>query len=199
MEIIPAKKLRGRVTRTLNADGDGFMSRDVEALELTYGGVKGDRHEGMTRKSNSREPWYPRGTEMRNEQQVSIVSVEELAEIAAGMGLEAIDAGWIGANLVFQGIPNLTFLPSRTLLMFEGGVTLRVDGHRGPCRISGGSIAQNIGVEAENHKDSQLAFDFVKCAHMKRGLVTWVEREGVIKPGEEFTARVWEQWIYKHD
>lgn len=197
MKIIPAKKLQGKVARTLNADGDGFVSKDVDALVLSYGGVKGDRHEGITRPSNAREPWYPRGTEMRNEQQVSILSVEELDEIASALSIDKIDAGWIGANLVFEGIPNLTLLPSRTLLMFEGGVTLRVDGYRGPCRHSGGSIAKHVGIEAEDHKNTQLAFDFVKEAYMKRGLVAWVEREGEIKPGESFTARVWEQWIYE--
>lgn len=197
MKIVPAKKLSGRVVRTMNADGDGFVSHDVEALELTYGGVKGDRHEGLTRPSNSREPWYPRGTEMRNEQQVSIVSTEELAVIASGMGVEKVDAGWIGANLVFEGVPNLTFLPPRTLLMFENGVTLRVDGYRGPCRISGGSIAKHVGIQTEDHTRTDMALKFTQAAHMKRGLVAWVEREGVIKPGEEFTARLWDQWIYE--
>lgn len=197
MKIVPAKKLSGRVVRTMNADGDGFVSHDVEALELTYGGVKGDRHEGLTRRSNSREPWYPRGTEMRNEQQVSIVSTEELAVIASGMGVEKVDAGWIGANLVFEGVPNLTFLPPRTLLMFENGVTLRVDGYRGPCRISGGSIAKHVGIQTEDHTRTDMALKFTQAAHMKRGLVAWVEREGVIKPGEEFTARLWDQWNYE--
>ena len=198
MKITPAKKLRGKVTRTLNADGDGFLSRDVDELKLTYGGVAGDRHEGLTRVSNAREPWYPRGTEMRNEQQLSILSEEELFEIADLMKTNHIDAGWIGANLVVEDIPDLSFLPSRTLLIFDGGVTLRVDGYRGPCRISGGSIAKHLGTDAENPKDTDIAFDFVKHASMRRGLVAWVEREGVIKPGEEFTARIWEQWIYDH-
>ncbi len=197
MKSIPARKLRGKVVRALNADGEGFVSQDVDALELSYHGVKGDRHQGLTRPSNVREPWYPRGTEMRNEQQVSIVSVEELADIASNMGIEKVDASWIGANLLFEGIPNLTCLPPRTLLMFEGGVTLRVDGYRGPCRISGGSIAEHVGIKAEDHTRTELALAFKDAAHMKRGLVSWVEREGVIRPGEEFTARIWEQWLYE--
>ncbi|MEL7428687.1 MAG: MOSC domain-containing protein [Pseudomonadota bacterium] len=197
MKIVPAKKLEGKVVRTLASLGGTLVSTDVDALELSYGGVKGDRHEGLTRPSNSREPWYKKGTEMRNEQQVSIVSVEELAEIASDLGVEKIEGGWIGANLVFEGIPNMTRLPPRTLLMFEGGVTLRVDGYRGPCRYSGGSIAAHCGMEAEDHNATAMAFDFVKAAYMKRGLVAWVEREGEIRPGETFTARIWEQWIYE--
>ena len=81
--------------------------------------------------------------------------------------------------------------------MFEGGVTLRVDGYRGPCRISGGSIAKHVGIKAEDHTRTDMALQFREAAHMKRGLVTWVEREGKIEPGETFTARIWEQWIYE--
>ena len=117
--------------------------------------------------------------------------------ISKDMGVEGIDAGWIGANLMLEEIPNLTLLPPRTLLIFDGGVTLRVDGYRGPCRFSGGSVAQHLGSDVENPKDTQIAFDFVKSAHMKRGLVAWVERQGSIKPGEGVTARLWEQWIYE--
>ena len=32
MKTVPAKKLQGKVVRTLSADGDGFVSRDVDAL-----------------------------------------------------------------------------------------------------------------------------------------------------------------------
>ncbi len=197
MKIVPAKKIQGKVTRVLKAQGDDFVSQDVDALELTYGGVKNDYHEGPIRASGAREPWYPRGTEMRNERQLSILSEEELSEIAQTMEIEKVDAGWIGANLVMEGIPNLTYLPPRTLLMFDGGVTIRVDGDNGPCKYAGAEIARNLGETAEELKNTKTALNFVKAAQMKRGLVGWVEREGVIKPGEGFTARIWHQWIYE--
>ncbi len=108
-------------------------------------GIAGDVHAGTTRKSGGREPWYPRGTLMRNERQVSILSAEELALIAENMGLPKVEGGWIGANLVLEGIPDLSFLPPRTLLFFEGGATLRIDGYNAPCRIAGGSIARHVG------------------------------------------------------
>jgi len=196
MKTVPAKKLQGKVTRVMKAAGDDFVSKDIDVLELTYGGIKGDFHEGLTRASGAREPWYQRGTEMRNERQLSILSEEELSEIASGMELETVDPGWIGANLVFEGIPSLSYLPPRTLIMFDNGVTLRIDGYNAPCRYAGGSIAEHIGIKAEDHKNTDVAFDFTKAAHMKRGLVAWVEREGEIRPGDAFTARIWEQWIY---
>ncbi len=196
MKIEPAKKLEGVVSRVLHAGGDNFISAKASSLSVTYDGIVGDYHSGLTRDSGAREPWYPRGTEMRNERQLSILSEEELSEIAHAMSLEIVDPGWIGANLVFSGIPQLSFLPPRTLLMFEGGVTLRVDGYNAPCTDAGGAIAKNIGVEANDFRKTDEAFEFVKAAEMKRGIVAWVEREGEIKAGENFVARIWQQWIY---
>ncbi|MCI0693409.1 hypothetical protein L0337_15565 [candidate division KSB1 bacterium] len=44
----------------------------------------------MTRLSDARTPQYPRGTEIRNDRQVFIVSAEELAQIATAMKLPEI-------------------------------------------------------------------------------------------------------------
>lgn len=215
-QIVPARKLKGRVADVLKASGRDFVSTPIEALELTYDGIAGDFHAGQTRASGSREPWYKRGTEMRNERQLSILSREELATIADAMGIVKLEPGWIGANIVLDGIPDMTYLPARTLLFFEGGVTLRIDGHNGPCRIAGGEIARALGASRQggamggtiatmdpetpgedfDWTRTDMALIFVEAAHMRRGLVAWVEREGTIRPGEEVTARIWEQWIY---
>ena len=197
MKIIPAKKLKGRVSQVLQAKGKDFVSESVSSLPLSFGGIVGDFHEGLTRKSGGREPWYQRGTKMRNERQLSILSEEELVEIASGMNLDVVEAGWIGASLVFEGIPNLSYLPPRTLIMFENGTTLRVDGYNAPCRLSGGSISKYIGEEADDHTRTDTALKFKDAAYMKRGLVAWVECEGEIRTGDEFTARIWEQWNYE--
>lgn len=197
MKIIPAKKLKGRVSQVLQAKGKDFVSEPVSSLPLSFGGIVGDFHEGLTRKSGGREPWYQRGTKMRNERQLSILSEEELVEIASGMNLDVVEAGWIGASLVFEGIPNLSYLPPRTLIMFENGTTLRVDGYNAPCRLAGGSISKHIGEEADDHTRTDTALKFKDAAYMKRGLVAWVECEGEIRSGDEFTARIWEQWNYE--
>ena len=100
----PSRTPAGIVTACLIADGGDFVSRPVDALVLDFAGIVGDFHAGMTRKTTSREPWYPRGTEIRNDRQVTIVSPEELAEVAALMELPEIRPGWIGANLVLSGL-----------------------------------------------------------------------------------------------
>lgn len=191
-EIRPARRLKGEVSMLLAALGGDFLTEAVASLEMGYDGIGGDFHAGLTRKSGSREPWYTRGTEMRNERQLSIVASDELAVAAAGMGIDRIEPGWIGANLVIDGIPLLSMLPPRTQLFFEGGVTLRIDGDNGPCRHAGAAIAKNF----PDMDETTVALSFVKAAKRRRGVVAWVEKPGVIRQGEKVTAHIWEQWIY---
>ncbi|MDC9825911.1 MOSC domain-containing protein [Devosia sp. ZB163] len=190
IEELPALALSGQVEGVFVVDSDAVESTVRDEIMLTYAGVVGDRHEGLTRPSNAREPWYPRGTPMRNERQISLLSAEELAEVAATLGLDRLDGGWIGANLVLSGIPHFTSLPPRTLLMFPSGATIRIDGDNGPCRKSGKSIVAHY----PDRRDVEFAF--VQAAMGKRGLVGWVEREGIIRPGDSVKVRVWRQAIY---
>lgn len=203
VETIPRQKVKGVVTATLKAAGADFVSTDVEQLDLTYEGIVGDHHAGHTRLSGAREPWYERGIEMRNERQISILADDELRDIADNLNIEHLKPGWIGANLVIDGIKNLSLLPPRSVLIFEGGVTLRVDGYNGPCRVSGASVAKHLGDGTRStdgvfdSSRSDIALDFSPAARLKRGVVAWVEREGVIRPGEKVVGHVWEQWLYQ--
>jgi len=190
VEFVAPKKKQGNVVDVFAATGESFATQAVNELTLTYEGIPGDRHAGLLRPSGAREPWYERGTEMRNERQLSILSEDELAAVAQDMNIEQLKPEWIGGNIVLSGIANMSLLPPRTLLMFEGGVTIRVDGDNGPCRIAGRAIAAQF----DGRED--LEFAFPKVAKHRRGLVGWVERAGVITPGEGVTARIWEQWIY---
>lgn len=189
MPSLPARQLTARVEGTYVVEGRAVESIPCDPLLLTYAGIVGDRHEGLVRPSGAREPWYPRGTPMRNERQVSILGVEELAAIATTLGIERLDPAWIGANLCLSGIPDLTQLPPRSLLLFPSGATLRVDGDNDPCRKSGKAIAAHVDSRPD------LEFAFVKAAANRRGLVAWVEREGVIRPGDEVKVRTWRQHL----
>ena len=116
---------------------------------------------------------------------------DELRTIARRLNIPEIKSEWIGGNLLLEGIENLTRLPPRTILMFEGGVTLRIDGDNLPCRVSGRSIAAQF----DGREDIEI--EFAKQARDLRGLVAWVEKEGVIEIGESFDARIPAQWIYR--
>ncbi|MBX8785530.1 molybdenum cofactor sulfurase, partial [Ochrobactrum sp. GRS2] len=78
----------------------------------------------MTRRAGGREPWYQRGTVIRNDRELSLISLEELEKIAAAMGLDAIRPEWIGANIVVEGIADFTLLPAGMVLFFDSGLTL---------------------------------------------------------------------------
>jgi hypothetical protein len=192
-EIVPARKLLGKVAAVYVAPFDHFETREGPVLQLGFDGIAGDFHAGMTRRSGGREPWYPRGTEMRNERQLSIVAPDELALVAKGMGLAEVKPGWIGANLLIDGVPRLSMLPAGTKLFFKGGVTLKVDGQNHPCRLAGRSIAEH----ARMADQEAGALQFVKAAKRLRGLVAWVEKPGRIETGEEVSVRVPEQWVYR--
>ena len=109
------------------------------------------------------------------------------------MGIAEIKPEWIGANLVLDGVPRLSMLPSGTLLFFENGVTIKVDAQNGPCKIAGKSIAEHAGMADVD----AAALLFPKVAKRLRGLVAWVEKPGTITPGEAVSVRVPEQWVYR--
>ena len=191
LTVVPGFKVSGKVEgvfRTRSADD--FTTHPVQSLELGLEGIAGDRHAGFTRKSGGREPYYPRGTEMCNERQISILSVEELADLASRMEISDLQAEWIGGNILVSGIRRLSLVPPRTRLVFEGGLVIRVDGTNSPCRIAGAAIAERYP-EREG-----LDLLFPKVARRYRGLVGYIEVPGNASAGETVTAHVPEQWIY---
>jgi hypothetical protein len=192
-EIVPGRKLAGRIAGLYAACGGHFETAPADALDLGFEGIAGDVHAGATRRSSSREPWYARDTEIRNERQLTLVAPDELAIVARAMGIKEVRPEWIGANLLIDGIPHLSMLPAGTLLFCEGGATLKVDAQNGPCRIAGRLVAERAGmadIEAG-------ALMFPKAAKRLRGLVAWVEKPGRIAIGGAVSARVPEQWIYR--
>ncbi|MEM6711088.1 MAG: molybdenum cofactor sulfurase [Pseudomonadota bacterium] len=193
MSIYAAKRFEAFVAGLFASLDGALASQAVESLDLTYEGIAGDRHGGLTRKSGGREPWYKRGTEMRNERQLSIVCAEELAEVAALMELDRLAPEWIGANMVLAGVPSLSKLPPRSLLFFDGGATIKIDGQNAPCRFAGESIAEHF----PDRDGKKLASLFPKQARGKRGLVGWIERPGGIAIGQRVTVQVPEQWIWE--
>lgn len=173
MKII--NKLNGSVLKVLlGLDKVSLVTTAQPQVKVTFAGFEGDRHAGLTMKSDSRTPLYPRGTEIRNVRQVSLVSVEELQEIARRMQLPSIEPEWLGANLLLQGIPDLTMIPPSSRLYFPDDTVLVIDSENNPC-IHPGKVIQGHFPER-----SGLVELFVESARHLRGLVAWVERPGTI-------------------
>ena len=166
-----------KVVEVLTADAAGFATRPVERARLAFGGIEGDRHFGLTRRSCARTPWHKAGTVIANTRQISILSLEECAEIARRLGIARVEPRLIGANLVLEGDPDLTGLAPATRLIFPSGATLFVTEENRPCRYAGQALAEAFG-------EPRLEFEFVRAAQGRRGVVAMVEREGEIATGE---------------
>ncbi len=173
------KYLTGTVTHLLIGQSRQIIeSSKVARVRATFEGLEGDTHRGLTRRSDVRVPHYPRGTIIRNTRQVSILSEEELTEVAARLEIPRILPAWVGANLELRGIPNLTMLPPSTRIFFPDDAVLVVDAENMPCVGPGHAIQ-------EHYPDvPKLAQRFPKAAMHKRGVVGWVEREGFINDGD---------------
>lgn len=160
-------------------------SRPVEALELTFDGPLGEAHAGMTRPSCSRVlGLYPRGTPIRNTRQLSVLSAEELAAIAADMGLPSLDPALVGATLVLTGLPDFSHLPPSSRLLADSGACLTVDMENRPCTLP----ARPIETAHPGYGKG-----FKPAAKGRRGVTAWVEAEGRIALGDRLRLFVPDQ------
>lgn len=193
-QVIPAFKRQGRITAVLTTEGKGqwdFPTHEAGVLAVDHQGIEGNRHRGWTRGADSRVPYLKRGTVIRNTRHLSLVSSEDLAEIASRLDVPRVDGRWIGANLVIEGIERLSFLPRGTRLFSEGGAILIIEDQNAPCRFAGKTVADSC----EGRPDIEL--EFPKVAKGLRGLVASVEHPGTIGAGTSIEARIPAQWIYR--
>lgn len=162
------------------ADRDASLaSTPLSDVMATFAGVAGEEHAGLTRPSCSRVlTQYKRDTPIRNTRQFSIVSAEELADIAAAMGIQALNPAWLGASMVVSGIPDFTHVPPGTRLQTQAGTTLTVDMENQPCHLPAKVI------EAEN------SGAFKSAAKDRRGVTAWVEREGLLRIGDTVSVHI---------
>jgi MOSC domain-containing protein YiiM len=167
---------------------EDLSSSPVSSVAVSYAGIEGESHSGLVRSSCVRvRHQYKQGTEIRNTRQVSIVSVEELAQIADAMGISELKPGWLGANLMVSGIPDFSQIPPSTRMIFASGASLVVDLENSPCKYPGEII--------ERHHEGYGSL-FPAAAVGRRGVTAWVEREGQINTGDSIHLYIPPQRIY---
>jgi hypothetical protein len=174
----------GRVT-----DRDATLAAEpLQEAGITYAGIAGEVHAGVTRPSCSRVvTQYPKGTEIRNVRQLSILSVEELAAIAGTMGVARIDPAWIGASLVLEGIPDLTHLPPSARLQGPDCAALVVDMENRPCHLPARVIDDHV---------EGFGRRFKRAAEGRRGVTAWVECEGRLRVGDMMRLHIPDQPVW---
>lgn len=171
-------------------DPPHLASTPDDAVFASFAGAEGEIHGGLTRPACSRvSEQYKRGTEIRNVRQFSVLSAQELALIAADMGLDVLDPSLLGASLVISGIPDFTHLPPSSRLQADSGATLVVDMVNRPCLLPAKVIE---GVHPGHGKK------FKASAQDRRGVTAWVEREGMLRLGARVRLHVPDQraWDY---
>ena len=162
-----------------------LTSQPTEALDFTFDGPVGELHGGRTRPSCSRvTDQHPKGTEIANVRQISILSAEELAETAFAMGIPEIAPEWIGASIVLRGLPDLTHIPPSSRLQTDTGLTLVVDMENRPCVLPGKVIEQNHPEKGARYKPA---------AQGRRGVTAWVERPGRLVIGDTLRLHIPDQ------
>jgi len=162
-----------------------LMSDPVQSAFASFAGFKGEAHGGLTRASCSRVlTQYPRDTEIRNTRQFSIVSAEELEEVAKDIGVDDFDWRWVGASIVVRGLPDFTHTPPSARLQMPSGATLVVDMENRPCVLPAPYIEADV--EGAGKK-------FKTAAKNKRGITAWVEREGDISVGDPISLHIPDQ------
>ncbi len=173
----------------INKDKNAVVTVRQDSVSAVYGGFDGDaRHTGLTRRSGGREPEYPRGTEIFNSRQVTVIADDELKQIAQALGIEELPPEWLGLNLTATGIVGLTLLPPMTKLLFPEDAVILLTGENTPCEGPGEVIHE--------HHQTIPPNAFQKAAVHKRGATGLIEREGIIKQGDSMKVLLPRQRVY---
>ncbi|OCX65892.1 sulfurase [Thioclava sp. SK-1] len=163
----------------------GFAAAPMTEMELDFEGPILEAHRGHTRPSCSRVlAQHPRGTEISNTRQVTILSAEEMAETAFAMGLPELKPEWVGASIILRGIPDFSHIPPSSRLQAPDGTTLIVDMENRPCVLPGKQIEMEHPGKGARYKPA---------AGGRRGVTGWVERPGRLKLGDVLRLHVPDQ------
>jgi hypothetical protein len=169
----------------MNDDREELLSPMRATLDLTFEGVAGAFHAGVTRASCSRvKSQYAKGTPIKNERQLSIVSQEEIDQIAAEMGVDTLDPRRLGATMVVKGIPDFSHVPPSSRLQAPSGATVTVDMENRPCQFPAKSLVVDHGDAAKGFKPA---------AKNLRGVCAWVAAEGRVAVGDTLTLHIPDQ------
>ncbi|MEI4261262.1 MOSC domain-containing protein [Roseovarius sp. D0-M9] len=178
---MPALKLTCHTARitwlgTVPEARENIRSLPRDSVALSFAGMEGEMHSGLTRPSCVRvKEQFPQGTQIANTRQLSIVSAEELAEIARRMEMDKIDPAWLGASMVIEGIPDFSHVPPSARLQGPDGASLIIDMLNLPCLYPAREIDKDYPGRGPKFK---------AAAKGRRGVTAWVEREGRMAIGE---------------
>ena len=154
-----------------------MRSEPMSEAMARFGGFEGEAHSGITRPSCVRvTSQHPKGTTINNVRQLSVMSAEEIVQIASKMGLSDIDPTLLGVSMIIEGIADFTHVPPSSRLQCEAnGTTISIDMLNRPCVLPG----RETEMEHEG-----FGAKFKPAAVGMRGVTASVEREGLLRVGD---------------
>jgi MOSC domain-containing protein YiiM len=169
--------IRGTVVGVSTSPTHDFSKVPQACVRLIAGfGIEGDAHAGVSVKHRSAAEKTPGAPNLR---QVHIINAELFA-VLAERGY-AIAPGELGENITVEGF-TLIDLPRDTILEIGPEAAVRVTGLRNPCHLieafRPGLVRELLGKAA----DGRLI--------RKAGIMSVVERSGVVTPGDMVVARL---------
>jgi len=156
-------------------EGNSTMrSEPMSEAMARFGGFEGEAHSGITRPSCVRvTSQHPKGTTINNVRQLSVMSAEEIVQIASKMGLSDIDPTLLGVSMIIEGIADFTHVPPSSRLQCEAnGTTISIDMLNRPCVLPGREIEK---------EHEGFGAKFKPAAVGMRGVTASVEREGLLR------------------
>ena len=192
MPVVKPTRFLGTITFLggVRSAGGPLWAEPVDEVFAGFAGMDGEIHHGITAPSCVRmTDQYPKGTEVRNTRQFSVLSAEEMADMSAAMGLAALSPSLIGASMVISGIPDFSHVPPGSRLQAASGATLVVNLNNRPCTYPGKAI------EAAHPGAGKR---FKPAAEGRRGVVAWVEREGMFRLGDAIRLHIPDQRPWAH-
>ena len=162
-----------------------------KSVDLDWNGVLGGAHSGRHRASDSRVlQQHKIDTQIANVRQLSVVSREEIDQIARAMKIPKFNPEWLGANIVLSGCPDFSHIPPSSRLQATNGTTLVVDMQNYPCHQIGMTIERDL---------PGLGQSFKQYAKGRRGVTAWVERPGQLAIGDQLKLHCPEQRVWLPD
>jgi MOSC domain-containing protein YiiM len=192
MSVVKPTNYIGKITWLggVHSTKGPLWAEPVAEVFAGFGGMAGEVHEGMTAPSCVRmTDQYPKGTPVRNTRQFSVLGAEEMALIAGDMGLADLSPSLIGASMVISGIPDFSHIPPGSRLQSGSGATLVVNLNNLPCTYPAKAI------EAAHPRHGAR---FKPAAAGRRGIVGWVEREGMFRVGDDIRLHIPNQRPWAH-
>ncbi len=184
--LMPTDHYAEIVWMGVNHDRNAALrNRALPEMALSFAGHAGESRAGLTRSSCSRvSGQYAKGTPIRNTRQLSVVSEEELAQIATNMGISVLDPAWISVSLVIRGIADFSHVPPSSRLIAASGASLVVDMENRPCHLPAPVIDEDL---------PGVGRSFKQAAKGLRGVTCWVEAEGHLQLGDRLRLHIPDQ------